>query len=438
MAKQKFGFLPSKTESPNEVSSIQNVVAIKQKLEEPSSEIKTDKFEVRLIPRNKIIYNPFNRKNNFEMSAIDQLKSTILNYGLAHNLTAIYSLEDDNYILESGHRRTMALDSLIEEYSNYNGNPESEDYKLYLKNVSAYEKGYPVKICDKLEEDLNYDDNWDSLPEVPESILESEIRVHITNMEIRNETPSQRAEHIQRLGHLYDERNRRHHKNNKFNVNKTIGEKLGISDRHVADMRATENLIPELQNEFEKNNIILKDAAGYGRLDKELQYAILEIIQKGDKVSKEEIKVLRHKQEEAVAEKEKLTTEIQNKQQELDLLRTEIKNKNSSQTNEEAEELKKQKQMLEAEIKKIKKQQSLPLLKLNSTEANALKYDLSLKELLASAKNNVTKLNNAINDFKQIKDKLSADQCQNLSLISEEDIILELESIISDIKQYTP
>lgn len=120
-------------------------------------------YHFRLIPRTKI--NVFSSNTTYKKNDIDNLKKSILKVGLLRNLTAVYYVEEDIYIIESGHGRIEALDRLIKEYANKNDYLEDDYYRLYLENVSEYEKGYPVTITSVLKDNIVYDDiNGKGLP----------------------------------------------------------------------------------------------------------------------------------------------------------------------------------------------------------------------------------------------------------------------------------
>jgi hypothetical protein len=280
MAKQKFHFNAINDTFSNPTAN--NVPGV-------GKENNSEKFEIKIIPRHKIRTNEM---NTYNVSDIEHLMDSILNFGLLQNLLAIYSLEDDVYILEAGHRRVTALDMLIKRFSVPNAE-SLEDYQLYRKNVSMYETGYPVKVSGNFEDKVIYNIDNESLENISDLMLESEIRLHITNQDIRKESPADRAKNIQRFSKLLNERNRRLHKTDRVNVNETIGEQLGITKRQVADIKATEKLIPELQKKFELGDLTLKNAASYARLDEGEQKVVNTMIENGDSISAKEIAAIK-------------------------------------------------------------------------------------------------------------------------------------------------
>lgn len=188
-----------------------------------------------------------NSKNSYPIEEVESLAKSILEYGLQQNLVVIYSAEEDKYILETGHRRVTALDMLIDQYSAYE-NKNSPEYLLYEKNVAPYEKGYPCKVT-YLEDGIKYDfDENADLSIVPESVIDSEIRLYITNEEVRTRTPAQTAQAVARLKQLYAAKNSAKNHSEKVNINERLADDLKISSRQVAKYNAATHLIPELQS----------------------------------------------------------------------------------------------------------------------------------------------------------------------------------------------
>jgi|GEM_PF-2746154 len=431
--KQKFDFTKiQKSKNPEVVTVNNDTQSLTKIIEKQKKETRKDNFDVRLIPRKKIREN---KKNKYNLNDIEKLMDSILNFGLQQNLTSIYSLDEDMYILEAGHRRVMALDNLIKIYSNYEGNPEDENYQLYLQNVSEYEKGYPIKVSSRLSEDNIYDADDDSLESMSDSVLNSEIRLHITNQDIRDETPAERARNIQRLAHLYKERNRRLKRNDRINVNESIGNEFGITERQVADIMATENLIPELQEEFDKNNIILKNASAYARLDPEDQKTILKLIKSGQSVSKEELNQLKKERERIQDEKEKLAIELKNKQEELNRTKEDLQRSSlPTSSDPDKELLEKKVGELSAEIKNLKKQaknQKAPLAVLSAEESSVLKYETGIKLTINDILKKMTELNSTIKNYEDCKKKLDENRFVELSTLSLDELKENINSLIS-------
>lgn len=290
MGKQKFNFQLNQspvssiaeTQSPPQTDT-DTVASIVQRLDNNDK----NPFDIKLIPRNRIRAN---KKNNYPIEEIDSLAKSILEYGLQQNLVVIYSSEEDTYIIETGHRRATALNKLIDKYSGVDD--ESPEYDLYKKNVAPYEKGFPCKVL-YLEDGISYDVSDDAdLSTVPMSVLDSEIRLYITNEEVRTKNPVRTAQAVARLKQLYDAKNAKLNRSDKINVNNEIAENLNISSRQVAKYNSTDNLIPELRSLFINNSITLTSAAGYAQLTPDDQMQIYKIFKNHDDLNTRQINEL--------------------------------------------------------------------------------------------------------------------------------------------------
>lgn len=219
-------------------------------------------FDFRFVPRNKI---QFYEENEYAQENIESLAEKILSMGLIHNLEVFYVLDTDRYIIDSGERRCRALDMLIEKYKNCE-DPEDPGYKKYILHVRQFENGYPCKVVLSLgNEDLDR--------------LDIKIRHYIANEEIRDRDPAKTARHIAELNTLYALRNSS--SGEKININKKIGEDLGLSDRQVKKYKSVQKLIPELQRKFEENEITLTEGSSYAALSTEEQEELLRLINSG-------------------------------------------------------------------------------------------------------------------------------------------------------------
>lgn len=297
MARQKFDFQSTLKQSisSNVTEPESNAASLVQSLEQEETQSPLDAYKI--IPRNKI---RFNKKNNYPLEEIEKLKKYMLQYGVLQDILVIYSTEEDMYIVEAGHRRTTGLDQLIEEYQYWDGDPEDEDYLLYLKNIKCYEKGYVCKVITKLHEDVEYDLSDD---EIDESVIDSEIRVIITNEGTRNISPAVRAKNVLRLSKLYELKNRGKMHSQKTNVNETISENLSIGVTQVKNYKNVDKLIPELKQLFDQEKITLKTAVSYSSLDEDAQYEIFETYKANtSSEDKEEIKQLKKERQQLLEE----------------------------------------------------------------------------------------------------------------------------------------
>lgn len=303
-------------------------------------------FDVRFVPRNKMV---FHSKNDYPMEHVEKLADSILEYGLIHNIEVYYEEDTDTYLIEVGEQRTRAIDLLIERYENATER-DTKEYKNYLDNVKQFAiEGYPCNVKRKREhEDLSEKEN------VYLAEIESECRLIIANEVQRDRDVTRTRKHIQRLHELYSKRNELLDKNEKINVNETIGKQLGITDRQVKKYNSIEKLIPELQELFDKKGITLKEGASYANLKEAEQRQILELINDGG--NKEEIKQLSdrlNQLQKEINEKEKnirnLQTEKENALKQIDeqknaaaLLEEKIKTEMIGLNDEEVKKLEKE------------------------------------------------------------------------------------------------
>ncbi|MBA4688604.1 MAG: ParB N-terminal domain-containing protein [Candidatus Galacturonibacter soehngenii] len=249
-------------------------------------------FDVRFIPREKIIRNKANHR--FNQKKIESLAQSLLEDGLIHNLSAIYDMEEDIYTLESGERRYRALCLLIDKYKNYTDFDDPE-YKLYVKNIKMFEGGFPVNVKKKV--------TYSRLEAV-----ESEIRTYSANLVIReDETPAEKLAQINHLNSLIEERKQL--TGEQGSNTKELAKELNISDRQVQKYQSINNLIPELKALFDAGNIQVNEGSTYSKLSEEEQLQIFELYK--NNYNKDEIKKLVNEITETkklVAEKEKLLT----------------------------------------------------------------------------------------------------------------------------------
>lgn len=259
----------------------------------------------KYVPHEKIV---FHKENKYNQEKLEELAESILNYGLIHNPEAYYDEENDQYILEAGERRTRAIRMLIDRFS-HTDDTESYEYECYLKNVKKYEQG--IRLSIKRPE---IDENGE-MTELEK--INSLLRIEEANLQIREENPLERAQALQRRKELLQRRNELIDKKSRINVNQKLANENGLGQRTIMKYTAiAEKLIPELQEEFRKNNISLNDGSTYAQLSKTEQECILQMIRAGEKVSKDEIKHLqelmeKHKKlaEEKEAELQKVIAE---------------------------------------------------------------------------------------------------------------------------------
>lgn len=307
-------------------------------------------FDFRFVPRSKL---QFYEENEYAQENIESLAEKILDMGLIHNLEVFYVLDTDCYIIDSGERRCRALDMLIDRYKDYK-NAEDPGYKKYLLHVKQFENGYPCKVILSLgNEDLDR--------------LDLRIRHYIANEEIRDRDPAKTAKHISELNALYALRNGS--SGEKININKKIGEDLGLSDRQVKKYKSIQKLIPELQKKFEENEITLTEGSNYAALSKEEQEELLKLINTGAakkevdglyqsiSAMKKDIAVKENEIKSLENEKEAAEDKIRQAQTEITLLQEKLEQEKAKGIPEQ-EKIDSLEKKLEESEKEIKQQQS--------------------------------------------------------------------------------
>lgn len=392
MAKQKFEFQkgilnnPGTTDSTStELSSVEQTPAVETMVKKLDSEIIRPLFNIKMIPKHLIRSNEKNK--NYTISNIDSLKESILQFGLHQNLLVIYSMEEDIFILEAGHRRKEALDQLIQEYSLYEDITDPK-YQLYVKNVKEYEKGYPCKVSDNLKDNVIYDTDSESLDDVPEAVIDSEIRLQITNLETRDlsESPSLKAANVARLAKLYERKNVGKPKSELININKKIAEDLNISEKHVISLKQADQLIDPLKDALDNNELTIKNGAAIGKLSQESQEEIHSLMKDGHFASQEELSVFAKEKQELEKKLELKEKELNQKTKEIESLRNsnissnQSDNKDLEVIKEKDDEIEKKNaaiKKLENEIKELKKPAVVDNMK--SVDMEIFKAELSVK-----------------------------------------------------------
>jgi len=352
MAKQKFNIkIPKNLEPPKTTSQASNSIAPetapnKGLSAEPKvspvttvpatisimKEEVSRPIELKYIPRSKIVYN---QKNDYNQEEIEKLADSILQMGLIHIMEAYYDEENDVYVLESGERRTRAIDLLLKRYLNTE-TTDSYEYQCFLKNVKGFANGYPLNVVRPITTEAG------ELTELEK--IDSLLRLDEANIQVRDIDSLQRAKALERRKRLLQRKNELLPKSSRINVNQKLSKETGIKERTIMKYTAVaERLIPELQEEFRKNNISLNDGSAYAQLSEEEQRYILQMLHNGEKASHKELEQLRlanqqHESEKALKEAEleklkqenaeinqKLNQEILSKKAEFDALEKKLR-----------------------------------------------------------------------------------------------------------------
>jgi actin, putative len=383
MAKQNFNFIPQNrlNLSPNkeEATEVEKIVT---KLEEPSVSMP---FNFKFIARDQI---EFNSNNSFEQKDIDKLADSILNLGLIHNLEATYDEEKDKYILDSGERRTRALDSLFERFNEENIQKEPDNLiALFNKNISGFKKGYPVNVKRVSEETSKLD------------MIDAELRLIAANIEVRDDDSIKRLENISKYKSLLQQKNVLLPADSQININAYIAEKEEISERQVRKYNNVLSLIPELQELFKTGDVTLSDSPSLAKLTESEQLEIANLIASGQKLNAKEYQILKDKSEElslVISEQEEQIKKAEEEKKEI-----------NSKFNLEIERLK-QDLTKEPSIKQDSKEIQ------EKIKASEEKYKAALEgkeKALREQEQKIAELNSQLKELKEIKENsLEADK----------------------------
>lgn len=366
-------------------------------------------FNLKIIPRSRIV---FNEMNDYDQVDIEKLAEGILHFGLIHNLEGYYDEENDVYVIESGERRTRALDYLLDKFRDYE-DVESQEYKDFLDNVKGFEAGYPInvkKYKHAEKEDMSELD-----------LIDSEIRLMDANEQVRPNNPQDKYKRVSRRAELIERRNTLLPYRERVNVNKEVGAMLGMTERQVQKYKGIDNLIPELRDEFLRNNITLAEGANYSTLTEEEQQTILSLIQEGKKVSTEDIKRLKE-------EKEAAQTELIIKESEISKLRKE------SETLQEKhrQEIEMVKQGLDQEREQIKKEIAEEMSNNNPDRAKVKELEELLKKKNEAQKDVDQELIKSTEILKQKEKQIGALESELKSLKSKP--VQDLDRIRLEVK----
>lgn len=338
-------------------------------------------YNFKFIPKEKIVPNPLNDK--YSQADIDDLRDSILDNGLRHNLSVIYDADNDNYRLISGERRFRAISSMSEK-----------DY------ASQFPGGIPCKV-----------------EKSTTSEVDEEIMLITANSDVREKTQEERRWEVLRLKDLYEIKKA----NGEItNIGKSIAEKLHISERQVVKYMNTGKLIPELSDMLDANGIKIDEASSFAKLSIEGQNQILALLKEKGGVDQEELKVIKQKEK----EKKELQVLLSKTEQEL------------SKKDEMIEELERQVAFLQKKSQaNPKKDMRAKLEELKAEKDRAEKDKKRLADNLAEMRQQQKdKENRNINasdeELKRIKDITKAEQ--TISLLEQNVAVLKKDVVVND------
>lgn len=338
-------------------------------------------YNFKFIPKEKIVPNSLNKK--YSQEDIDELRYSILDNGLRHNLSVIYDGENDIYRLISGERRYRAISSMSDK---------------------DYEKNFPAGIPCKVEKSST-------------SEVDEEIMLITANLDVRDKTQEERRWEVLRLKELYEIKKA---KGEITNIGKTIADKLHISERQVVKYMNTGKLIPELSDMLDANGIKIDEASAFAMLSIDGQNQILALLKEKGSVDKEELQVIKQKEK----EKKELQTLLTKTEQEL------------SKKDEVIEELERQVAFLQKKAQaNPKKDMHAKLEELKAEKDKAEKDKKRLADNLAAMKQQQKdkesrNINASDEELKRIKDITKAEQ--TITLLEQNVAALKKDVIIND------
>ncbi|MCC8024173.1 MAG: hypothetical protein LIP16_02550 [Clostridium sp.] len=304
---------------------------LNKKLNEPGTK---KFFNVKFIPRNKIVFNPNNRIP-ITPGYVKELADSILEQGLISSLSGLYDEEEDIYRLDAGHARIMAIDSLIEKYKDYPTDCKDLDYLLYKENVEGLLlEGIPLNVKKKKYAGTE-------LEELDE--IKSELRL-LDDNKYREPSPSLKIELVARRAELIEKQNHLLSRKERVNVNKAVAGQMNMTERQVQKYRSIDRgLIPELKELFGEGKITVSDGDIWSKLTEEEQReGILPVVQSlidvgvkatNEAVDKEKIKQqeLQAKLEQEMAARNDVETQLELKMQAIRQLEDSIKESQEKQ-----------------------------------------------------------------------------------------------------------
>ena len=257
-----------------------NTQTISERIDKTESNLGT----YRIIPVEKIKYNPQNRRK-YTHNQVRECADSIKQIGLQQNIVVLQ--EKDGYMLLAGEKRTRAHRLLTED-----GNPGFDNiYALIYQN----------------------------LDEVKQEIIQLQ-----TNQLSTVDNLEEREAVAQRITELVDGLKEKGYKGSK---RKIIEDVTGISGKTIEKDMKLSKLIPELKQLMETKGLAQSGMMHFGDLNKEKQLIVYDVLKtltdEGNKVTSEQMKTMskQHKEEIEKLETENSTLIKKNKLLEDELLK---------------------------------------------------------------------------------------------------------------------
>jgi ParB family transcriptional regulator, chromosome partitioning protein len=335
----KFNINKKETSKGNEKSLADKVSLLENKKE----------FDLRHIPVSKIVPNP---ENFYELPGIEELAENIKEYGLMQNLEVLEIEQDGEkmYRLITGHRRLEAI-------------------KLLISQGEQIET-IPCKVERNLTD------------------IEERLRIIKSNSDTRELTQEEKRKQVEKLNELYAlKAELTGSKVNKKELKEVVASDVGISAKQVERYNTiNENLIPQLKDYFDNEKLSFVEAVKFARLDEQMQLAILDLLQGKDKITDEELEIIKQQNKKLVEDNKIKEKEIFEKEKELKLKQGIIENLQTEKEELESEKERNQieQEVIEEEKKKLEAKIREEMAQLTEEELN--KYKEALKESEEKAK----------------------------------------------------
>lgn len=330
-------------------------------------------FDLRHIQVDKIIPNP---ENFYELTNIEDLAESIKEFGVMQNLEVVEVEEDGEkmYRLITGHRRLEAVKLLISQ-------------------------GKEIKtIPCTVERNLTKD--------------EEKLRLIKSNSDTRELTQEEKRRQVEMLNVIYKVKaEKKGEKINKKELKEIVANNTGISAKQVERYNTiNENLIPQLQDYFDSEKISFSEAIKFARLDEQMQLAILDLFKRKDKVTDEELNIIKKENKKLIEDNKVKDKKLEEKESFINILENEkLELENEKETNvleqgvidEEKKQLElkireEMAQLTEEELNKHKE-------KLEEVEKKAKELEKIEKELSQKLVDKEIELNDKVKELEENK-----------------------------------
>lgn len=334
-------------------------------------------FDFRQIPFEEIKAND---KNFYSIENIEDLANSIKEFGLMHNITVLETQEGEKrFRIISGERRYRAIELIRNQ------------------GVQGWEV-IPCKVVKNLSD------------------IDEELMLLKGNSDTRELTQEEKRKQIEKLTTLYEQKSSlTGEKISKTEIKETVASDVGMSSKQVERYSTiNENLLPQLKDYFDNKKISFSEAVKFARLDEQMQLAILDLLQQKDKISNEEIEVIKLENKKLIEENKQTKIKLDDRERQL-----QRKEEFISQLNVE-------KSKLESEVEKNK-------IELETAEEEKSELENKIREEIATlTEEEVTKLKDQLDKANAKAKELEKREGQlNKDLINKKEeldkTLLELE-----------